>query len=121
MLAGLATLPAQAHASSAGTALDNYCSPKPTYCDLVVRKPNHDIAFRLRSFVHSGRVKVCVVRRRMVCHTYRFGHDENGTSTLLVLWKRFPYQGRGRYAVGFFSKGRRIGRLLHFTGTPAGR
>jgi hypothetical protein len=120
VLAGLALTP-QANAASPGTALDNYCSSSTSYCSVIVRESSRAIEFRLRTRVHRGLIKICVAKRRTTCHSYRLKTDQFGVPTVKALWKHFPYHGRGTYAVAFFNSGHRVGAVLHFYGTPAGR
>jgi hypothetical protein len=97
-----------------------FCSPTGDFCTAVVRQGD-DAIFRIGTFAHRGRYRLCVTApdQSRVCKRFRLRHDSGGLFASRVRWSRhYPDEGRGLYRVRWRQFGGNLGPRLSFRRGP---
>ncbi|MDQ4058836.1 MAG: hypothetical protein M3124_06905 [Actinomycetota bacterium] len=88
------------------------------YCQYATRNRKGIRYLVFRSFVHRGKVKVCVnaldETRSCVKDRFRDGNDDGVFVSRLRWSTNFPNKGSGSYTVRWRQNGERIGKILGF-------
>jgi hypothetical protein len=97
---------------------NSFCSQTGDFCQSTTRNNNGVRILQFRSFVHRGRVKVCVKpptgARTCVEDRFRDGNGDQVFVTRLRWSTNFPNEGPGAYTVVWRQNGAKIGKKLGF-------
>jgi hypothetical protein len=107
-------------AASPAAAQSAFCSPTGDFCTAVVRQQD-DAIFRIGTFAHRGRYRLCVTAPdgSRVCKRFRLRRDTGGLFASRVRWSRhYPEKGRGIYRVRWRQFGGNLGPRLSFRRGP---
>ncbi len=111
LIVGLMPLSAQAHHKK-----NNWCSETGDYCTSA-REVDDTRKLQVRSFVHTGKVKICVTAPddSKVCKRAKLRKNRHDIYVASKNWNRvFPDGGHGKYEVVFRWRGDKLGPTLGF-------
>lgn len=97
---------------------NSFCSESGDYCQFATKNRQGIRYIEFRSFVHRGKVNVCVrapdKTRSCVRDRFSDGNDDGVFVSELRWSTNFPNKGSGRYTVRWRQNGARTGKILGF-------
>jgi hypothetical protein len=107
-----------ASGAQAGHRPNSFCSQTGDFCQSTTKNRNGVRILQFRSFVHRGKVRVCVKpptgARTCVEDRFRDGNGDQVFVTRLKWSTNFPDEGPGAYTVVWRQSGAKIGKKLGF-------